>query len=69
MTMTAKEIEAWDDRRARELDLSLAVEAHCRRCKQINVPTPERIEEITTAVLHRRVQAAIDELRRRRAKK
>jgi uncharacterized OB-fold protein len=68
MTMSAKDIDEWDERRSRELDVSLAIEAHCRRCGKVQVPTRERIEEVTTAVLHRRVQAALEELKRRRAK-
>ena len=50
--MTPDEIAAWDKRRSEELDVGIALNREITRFRII--PTPERIREITEAVLQRR---------------
>jgi hypothetical protein len=70
--MTAAEIQAWDERRREELDRETGLErlrtrrvAEQRKARK-EPPTPERIQEVSEAVLRRRMDAISEELRRRR---
>jgi hypothetical protein len=70
--MTRAEIEAWDERRRESLDRETGVDVVRTRklAKQreeaLKPPTPERIQEVSEAVLIRRANAISEELRRRR---
>ena len=63
--MSLEEIAAEDEKRSRMLDLEVRMEGRCRRCPKVDPPTKERIEEVTNAVLHRRMEALGEELQRR----
>ena len=63
--MNQSEIDAADALRSRELSAAIAVERQCRRCRKVDPPTKERIEEVSNAVLWRRSEAIRDELARR----
>jgi hypothetical protein len=70
--MTAKEIADWDAKVQEELDRALLMPRRNSqrlaegRKERAPPPTPERISEVSDAVLRRRMDQAAEELKRRR---